>query len=198
MLAKAESEKDSKYEKAVHDALLSFRCAQDSDIEKFLQEKAITFLDRKWCSVYLLLNQEAFENGKYVIEAYFTLSHKSMIANTETMSKTSIKKYGGFASAETLDFVLIGQLGKRIVQKDDGTYIRSDVTSKEILDLAFEVTCAASDLIPCKYVLVECGDEEKVQKTYVDYGFSFFQKDGDHNQYCKQIISNAEEEKSIE
>lgn len=178
---------DPMFEKAVHDALLSFRCAQDPDIENFLHTKSIDFLNRELCSIYLLLNGELFNNGVLFIEAYFTLSHKSLVADTDSMSKSAIKKYGGFVTAKTLDFVLIGQLGKRIVRNDDGTYQRSSVTSKEILDLAFEVIRAASNLIPCKYVLVECGDEEKVKKAYANYGFSFFQHDGQHNQYCKRI-----------
>lgn len=171
----------------MHDALLSFRCAQDPDIENFLHSKAIEFLDRGLCSVFLLLNGELFNNGELFIEAYFTLSHKSLVADEDTMSKSSIKKYGGFVTAKTLDFVLIGQLGKRVVKNEDGTYHRSSVASKEILDLAFEVIRAASSLIPCKYVLIECGDEAKVRKAYTNYGFTFFQNDGQHNQYCKRI-----------
>lgn len=171
----------------MQDALLSFRCVQDPDIENFLHNKAIEFLDRQLCSVYLLLNEEEFENGKLKIEAYFTLSHKSLVTDEETMTKNKIKKYGGFTTAKTLDFVLIGQLGKWVIKNEDGTFNRSEVSSKEILDLAFEVIRAAADLIPCKYVLVECSDQEKVRKSYENYGFIFFQNDGEHNQYCKKI-----------
>lgn len=183
----ARAAKDQEFEKAVRQALLSFRCDQDEDIENFLHSKAIDFLDRGFCSVYLLLNKEMFDSGKLFVEAYFTLSHKSLIADTGTMSKSAIKRYGGLVTAKTLNFVLIGQLGKWVIKNADDTYQRSSVTSGEILDLAFEVIYSASDLIPCKYVLVECSDNEKVQKAYIDYGFNFFQNDGEHNQYCKQI-----------
>lgn len=64
----------------MREALLSFRCAQDPDIESFLHTKAIEFLDRGLCSIYLLLNGELFESGTLFVEAYFTLSHKSLIA----------------------------------------------------------------------------------------------------------------------
>lgn len=103
------------------------------------------------------------------------------------MSRSSIKRYGGFVDARTLDFVLIGQLGKLVIENEDGTYSRSPVTGKEILDYAFEVIGAASSLIPCKYALVECSDDQKVRAVYERYGFKFFQKDGQHNQYCKRI-----------
>lgn len=167
-------------------ALSMFRCAQDDDIASFLPNKAIDFLHRGLCSVYLILEEESFLQGKLSIEAYFTLSHKTLCV-PEGMSKSKIKEIDGFKTATSLHFVLIGQLGKYILQKEDGTYIRSPITSKEILDYAFEVIYASSALIPCKCVLVECSDEEKVKKAYEDYKFKFFQNDGKHNQYYKVL-----------
>lgn len=177
----------------MHQALLSFRCAQDGDIEEFLHRKAIEFSDRGFCSVYLLLNEEAFNSDKLLVEAYFTLSHKSLVADSNTMSKTSIKRYGGFVTAKTLDFVLIGQLGKWVIQDENGKFTRSSVSGKEILDYAFEVIRVASSLIPCKYALVECSDDVKIRTVYENYGFSFFQNDGQHNQYCKLITDSSED-----
>ena len=118
----------------MRNALLSFRCAQDLDIEDFLHLKAIEFVDRGLCSVYLLLNEELFNDGVLQIEAYFTLSHKSLIASLQSISKSQIRKYGGFASAQVLPFVLIGQLGKYITYDKKGNVFRSDVTGKQILD----------------------------------------------------------------
>ena len=128
------------------------------------------------------MNEALFLKGKLKIEAYFTLSHKTLCVN-EDMSKTKIKEIDGFKTAKSLQFVLIGQLGKYILKNEDNTYARSEITSKEILDYAFEVIYASSDLIPCRCVLVECSDEEKVKKAYEDYEFKFFQNDGEHNQY---------------
>ena len=59
-------------------ALNMFRCSKDADIETFLRTKAIEFEKRGYCTVYLILDEEAFENGKLFIQAYFTLSHKSI------------------------------------------------------------------------------------------------------------------------
>ena len=167
-------------------ALSNFKCSQDLDIETFLHTRAKDFLERKLCNVYLILDEESFFKGKLKIEAYFTLSHKTLLVN-EDMSKTKIKEIDGFKTAKSLHFVLIGQLGKYISKSDDGTYIRSEITSKEILDYAFEVIYASNDLIPCRCVLVECNNEEKVRKTYEDYEFKFFQNDGVHNQYYKVL-----------
>lgn len=167
------------------DALDSFRCSMDRDIETFLREKALQFLARDWCSIYLILEEQAFDDGKLKILAYFTLSHKSLIPDTAPKSK--IKDAGGFKHASSIHFVLIGQLGKYIARAENGAAISADISAKEILDYAFEVIRASSQLIPCRCALVECSEEEKIHKVYTDYGFSQFQYDGEHYQFYKRI-----------
>lgn len=173
-------------EKALRQAMLSFRCDQDHDIEEFLRYKALEFQERKLCSVYIIMDVDKLECGEYKIEAYFTLSHKSMAA-PDGASKSQIKKYSGFKDSKTLDFVLIGQLGKWVIEVEKDCYIRSDISSREILDYAFEVIRQADTLIPCRCALVECSDEPRVRRAYENYGFKFFQNDGSHNQYVKLI-----------
>lgn len=159
----------------------------DADIENFLHEKVFEFFDRKWCSVYFFLNENDFNHGKLKIEAYFTLSHKSIVASDNDLSKSKVGKVTGLRTSRTLDFVLIGQLGKRIERSTSGHLIKSSVTGHEILDRAFEVIFSAADLIPCRCVLVECSDEPNVRHFYENYGFNFFQNDGSHNQYTKLL-----------
>lgn len=169
----------------MEEALAAFKCAKDSDIETFLHTKAIEFIKRGWCSVYLILNEEEFLKDNIVIEAYFTLSHKTLSVS-QSISKTKVRDINGFKQAPTLHFVLIGQLGKYIYLSDNG-FVSSSITSKEILDFAFEVIYASSNLIPCRCVLVECSDEEKVRRVYEDYKFKYFQFDGEHHQYYKLL-----------
>ena len=173
---------DAAFQAALHEAFLLFECKQDKDIEEFLREKVYEYYNRHACSVYILFNEDDFYQGILRVEAYFTLSHKSLTADPETMTKSRIKKYGGSETAKTLDFVLIGQLGKHISDS-----YKSPLSGKYILDKAFEVIHAASDLIPCKHVLIECSDEPKVRAVYEDYRFTFFQNDGSHNQYVKKL-----------
>ena len=167
------------------DALDSFRCCLDEDIEVFLRQKAFEFVHRGWCSVYLILDGSAFDAGRIEISAYFTLSHKSLIPSGA--SKSKIKNASGFAAATSIHFVLIGQLGKHIEKSEDGRYISASISAGEILDYAFEIICASNDLIPCRCALVECSDNKKVQKVYTDYGFSEFQHDGELYQFTKRI-----------
>lgn len=167
------------------DALSSFRCCKNTDIEIFLRNKAFQYIEREWCSIYLILNRECFVSGEVKIEAYFTLSHKSLIP--EKASKSKVNDVAGFKYAESVHFVLIGQLGKHIEKFEDGSLVSSNISSVEILDYAFEIIRASSSLIPCRCVLVECGDEEKVHNIYTSYGFKKFQYDGEHYQFYKRI-----------
>lgn len=167
------------------DALDSFRCYKDEDIETFLRYDAFTYLERGWCAIYLILDENAFDQGRIKVDAYFTLSHKSLIANNA--SKTRIKSATGFKTAESIHFVLIGQLGKYIEKINDSTDLCADITSTQILDYAFEIIHDSSNLIPCRCVLVECSDNPKVQKVYTDYDFLPFQYDGKHYQFYKRV-----------
>ena len=157
-------------------------CCKDPDIEDFLHTKAIAFQTRRLCNVFLIVDEEEFSKGKIKIDAYFTLSAKSLIPS-EKLSRSKIKDVSGFRDTEVLQFVLIGQLGKHIVDDDN----KSNISGKEILKFAFDVIEESDAFIPCKCVLVECGDNEKVHKVYTDYGFKYFQDDGEHKQFVKVI-----------
>ena len=78
--------------------------------------------------------------------------------------------------------ILIGQLGK--FYNDECC---AEISSKEILDYAFEIIYNVNYLIPCRCVLVECSDEEKIRAVYKKYGFVYFQYDGEHHQFYKRI-----------
>ena len=157
----------------------------DEDIENFLRQKAIQYIQRNWCAVYLIVDEQEFDSGRIKVDAYFTLSHKTLIPSAA--SKTTVKNASGFKEAESVHFVLIGQLGKHIEQLENGELRAPDISSHEILDDAFEIIRASSALIPCRCVLVECSDNKKVHKVYTDYQFKKFQFDGEHHQFYKQI-----------
>lgn len=169
----------------MNDALASFRCDLDKDIETFLHEKALNFIERGWCSVYLIVDEAEFDNGHIKVEAYFTLSHKSLIP--DAASKNSIKATSGFKTAQSIHFVLIGQLGKYKYIENEHHIVSSPITGKQILDYAFEVIYDASNLIPCRCALVECSADENIQNFYRNNGFKYFQYDGDHHQFYREI-----------
>ena len=130
------------------------------------------------------MDEQEFDSGKIKILAYFTLSHKSLVP--DNISKNKIQNTSGFKDSKSIHFVLIGQLGKYIEQIDE-TEFKADITSKTILDYAFEVIRASSNLIPCRCALVECNEIKKVHSVYLEYGFKEFQFDGEHYQFYKKI-----------
>ena len=150
-----------------------------------MRHKAIAFMQRNWCAIYLIVDEQEFDSGRIQIDAYFTLSHKTLLPTAA--SKTSVKDVSGFKNAESVHFVLIGQLGKHMERLENGEIVRANISSKEILDDAFEIIRASSALIPCRCVLVECNDNPKVHQVYTDYHFKKFQYDGEHHQFYKQI-----------
>lgn len=150
-----------------------------------MRQKAFQYLDRAWCSIYLILDEQELDAGRVKIAAYFTLSHKTLIPTSA--SKSRVKETSGFGEVNSIHFVLIGQLGKYIEEFDDGRMVAAGISSGEILEFAFDIISEASSLIPCRCALVECNSEEKVHKVYTDYGFKKFQYDGEHYQFYKRI-----------
>lgn len=165
-----------------------FRCSKDLDIEVFLREKAVQYEERGWCSVYLLMNEEFLSQKKFKVEAYFTLSHKSVYLQDD-ISGNMRRQVGRFKEDTNIHFVLIGQLGKHIYIDENCTTNNhiSEISANEILDRAFEIIGKAHELITCKCVLVECNDSVKVHQVYYDYGFKYLQHDGEHHQLFKKI-----------
>lgn len=170
-------------------ALKMFKCHKDSDIEEFLHNKAIDFMDRGICRVYLILNEEEFDKQNIKIEAYFTLSLRALKFEGE-VSKTTRKKLTGFKDRELMEFVLIGQLGKYIEEKQAGEICKSKIKLSEILDYIFEVINSVNELVPCNVALIECSEAIHNKGLYQNEGFSLLQADNDFYQYYKKIHRN--------
>lgn len=173
------------YKDTLVEALKLFKCCKDTDVQDFLNNKAIDFEIRGWATTYLLLNGDDFENGILTVEGYFSLTHKAVIFD-EDVSGSMRNKLTGTKRAESQSFVLIGQLGKYMNKIDKENIVSSKLTSQELLDDAMGIVSKSSDYIICRNVIIECKDIDKVRQIYRDYGFSELQFDGDlHTMYLK-------------
>ncbi len=173
------------YKDALVEALHMFRCCKDTDVQDFLNTKAIDFEKRGWATTYLLLNQDEFDEGVLQVEGYFSLTHKAVIFD-EDVSGSTRNKLAGTKRAECESFVLIGQLGKYMEQRGDDEIISSSLTSDELLRDALDTISKASDYIISRNIIIECKPIEKVQKIYSDFGFVELQFDGElHTMYLK-------------
>lgn len=167
-------------------ALSDFKCCLDNDIESFLHNKAYDFTLRKWSSTYLIVDADDFEQGRLKIEGYYTLSHKS-VYGTENISKNRLRAINGGKDADSIQFILIGQIGKFYDVDDDGEYISSALSLEDILKATFTTIQTAIELIPSRYALVECNDTIMRKGLYEKYGFSYLRKSGDLHQYIRKL-----------
>ena len=168
-------------QESLEKVLDNYRNSKDPDIEDFLRTKAITYEKRKWCSVYVLVNEEKLNNDIVFIEGYFTLSNRVLHLTDKVSNNTRKKLYNGLKKPEEnyVHVLLIGQLGK---------YINGDTCSylsiEEILDFAFEIIEQVKERIVCNCVLLECNSERNgLMVKYQNYGFHELQSESSLIQY---------------
>lgn len=168
-------------EDELRQSLLAFRNTKDLDIQNFLNFDSITYENRHWCSVYVIVDSERFHCGELWIEGYFTLSHKVVEINYPISKRLKKRIHGGIDKKESfVHMVLIGQLGKYI---DGNSGVESKLSGTQLLDYAFEVIEEVHERIVSRCVMLECKksqdartmDEakgrEKLRQIYTDYGF---------------------------
>lgn len=176
----------------------NFRNSRDLDIQKFLNEDAVTFEDRRWCSTYVMLDEEMFASHQELhIEGYFTLSNKVVRLQDGVSNNQRKKLNGGTAKAGNfIHAILIGQLGKYI-DEDEKTI--SSLSANQLLDEAFELIGEVNERIATRVVILECRrsletdakemveKRQNLHKLYQDYGFKVLQERKDLKQYFKII-----------
>lgn len=165
-----------------------FHCVLDKDIEYFLKNKSIDFLNRGFSNTFLIFSEESILVGDYQIEGYFTLSHKA-IPRSENISNTQSKKISGSPSSEILSFALVGQIGKKHYFNKEGSLISSNISLSDIFHYVNVQLHRANEYIPIKWILVECNDIIHKKGLYEKEGFTYFQYDGSHHQYIRTIGS---------
>ena len=173
------------------EAISSFKCTKDSDIETFLREKAESFDKKDICRTYIIVDTSALKRKEIIIEAYFTLSYKALNFDT-SVSRTRREKITRDRDAEVYCFVLIGQLGKYINESDKPDSRVSLISLHQIMDYACEIILANHRHIPCRAILVEIKKpdiDEKLRHAYKTCGFKEFQDDENFYQYIKLLES---------
>lgn len=159
----------------------TYRNSKDPDIEDFLRNKAVTYEKRKWCSVYLLVNEEKLNNETIFIEGYFTLSNRVLHLSDKVSNNLRKKLYNGLKKTDEnyIHVLLIGQLGKYI--DEDSCSLLS---AEEILDSAFEIIEQVRERIVCNCVILECNSERNsLRNAYQNYGFHELQSEASLIQY---------------
>lgn len=90
-------------------------------------------------------------------------------------------------SDSNIHFILIGQLGKYILDTSYGNKIKSKLHIENILSEAFGIIYEVKERIVCSCVLVECKESKSLCNLYENYGFKKLQTDKELIQYFKII-----------
>lgn len=108
------------------------------------------------------------ENGE--ILAYFALSFKEIVLNTDLISGTQIKKMDGISKkAKSVKAYLIGQIGKN-TQLDT-----NPLNLSYILNEIYNVIAQVQALIGGRVIILECEDQPKLIALYEKHGFKLIE-----------------------
>ena len=142
--------------------LSGFTSEKNPEIEEFIREKAIDFAKRKLSITYLLSDMQ---DGALL--GYFTLTHKSLMINSEGLSKTAQKRLTRYArlDKETGNYMtsafLLAQLGKNYsIVKD------KRISGSEIMNYVNIVLLDVQRRIGGGIMYLDCEDKEKLINFY--------------------------------
>lgn len=154
-------------EASLTEALSLFECAhmgeESQDVISFLQQYAIPFEKDGTSRTYLVVNDDAAQDGRLQIDGYFSLAIKVLYFHG--VDSDILAQAFGDASKKNCPAFLIGQLARGIhSEKGSGA---------EYLDIALSYIAGASNVVGGRFVYLDCVPER--QSYYEKCGFNFLQ-----------------------
>ncbi|HJC63218.1 MAG TPA: N-acetyltransferase [Candidatus Blautia merdavium] len=145
-------------------AVLScFICPQNTDVENFIQSKAITFARQRLAMTYLIYS--AMDNPELV--GYFTLANKFVSIDGNALSKTLQKRISKFSQYDKefdrflVSMPLIAQLGRNF-----NPSLLTSIPGQDLLAIACRKVQEAQFIIGGKAVYIECASNPKLFDFY--------------------------------
>jgi hypothetical protein len=167
------------------EAVSTFKCSKDNEIERFLYEKALAFERKAKSRTYLILDgKELYNKSNVRLLAYFSLALQTLIV-PESLSNNQVKKIDGFSAKRggeritEISAFLIGQLGKSDAYNEV-------VSGDEIIEAALSVLLRVRKLIGGRVVFIECLDKPELIEFYKRNGFSIIRQDP-ADQYIQMV-----------
>lgn len=168
-------------------AVLSrFMCPQNTDVENFIQSKAIAFARQRLAMTYLVYS--AGELPELV--GYFTLANKFVSINGNALSKTLQRRISKFSQYdEELDrflvsMPLIAQLGRNF-----NPSLSASISGQELLTIACHKVQEAQFIIGGKAVYIECASNPKLFDFYSASQFvQFGQRERDTDEIVESPV----------
>ena len=176
--------------------LSSFSCKYDADIQNFLHNRAIDFEKLLKSRTYLIVSDEQFQNpnipfNEITIYGYISLAVKVFTVPEETSNRQR-QQLDGFSAKEHgkqishFPCYLIGQLAR------NSNVPTESISGAELLNFAYKIIGEAVKLVAGRNILVECHNNEKLIKFYLDNGFYKISQVPDENQTMIQMIRRIE------
>lgn len=174
--------------------LSDFSCPLNSDVEKFMHEKAYDF-ERIGLSRTYLVYAQLNAHESYLVGIYSL--GQSHVEVDKKLSKSLRKRIFGtsYPIGKNIKTILIGQLSKNYANGYN-KYITGDI----LLSLAFSRINEIHKILPSVVTHIDCKDEPKIKRFYERHGFQLLRKtDNDMLIYLaptSQIIKNVQEVES--
>lgn len=154
-------------ENLIHDAFQKFSCSRETDLENFLNKKAILYEKTNFGKTYLVVDSNMlYGAGELSVMAYFTIAQKAV--GISMMSKAKKRKvlgeYPGRDGLNEVPAYLVGQLGR------SDTYSSSDISGYQILNECYHAISVAARAVGGNLVVLECR-EHMYDKFYKEQGF---------------------------
>ena len=146
--------------------LETFSCTMNTDLQVFLQDKAITFEKNLRSRTYLYI-----DNTTQEVAAYFTIAISTLY--TDRISPKIIELLDGYKDdIVSIPCFLIGQLGKsdKFEPRKIGEYILND---------AIEIMDQSQKSLGGRFILLDAINKEQVIKFYESNAFFPIEKDPD-------------------
>ncbi len=134
-------------------AMKDFSCQRETDLEKFLLNKAIIYEKINYGKTYLIIDDDKLiQKKELAIVAYFTVSQKA-VDITNISKKKRRKILGEYPGRDNVPFIpayLIGQLGR------SDSYSTEDMPGDQILSECYNIISKAVNVIGGNLVMLEC------------------------------------------
>lgn len=162
-------------EEKIKEIISTFKCEKDNDIEYFLKEKSIEYEKKSKGKTYFMVDELNLQNGILEIAAYFTLAIQVLKVPEVYSNRKRIKLDGISAKRNNkpiseFPVYLIGQLAKN-------DKYRNEINGSEVVENALAMILKAQHAVGGRIVLVECFDNDKLIKFYIENGFEIINKD---------------------
>lgn len=154
-------------EDEVKNILSDFSCRK-KEIEEFIHKNAVEFAKKRTSITYLVINNCG------VIEAIFTLTHKSLEIENIGFSNTLIRKIEKFAKLDenaksySLSAFLIAQFGKSNLPE-------TKISGNEMMGMVFNILKKVQHDIGGGIVFLECEEIEGLLKFYCNEPNNFIE-----------------------